>query len=250
MIVSDKYQFIIANPPKTGTTSLHGLVDKWVHGGGDPAVLGHLRGEKITRHRLAPPEGKEHYARYMMARDPRGRLTSMYEFFRLRTTDQKWIAPLIQEVEAEQGREKAWLWTLKWLLSYREEDGYFDGGLRGVHGIQPYMWTDNQLELLQYMEGWDINNAHLPWWSRGVRVRPLLLENFWGCWGDLLRRHGVEEPELCAAVLPRRNAVPDSERLFGDGASYWMVPGALGLLEDLCGGRGGLQANIQAFALG
>lgn len=231
MIVSDKYKFIIANPPKTGTTSLHGLVDGWAKKGGDPAVLSHLRGETITRHRLAPPWGKEHYARYMVVRHPVARLASMYEFFRLRKRDAKWIAPDIQRWEATVGREAAWVEFLRRLVEIRNGEGYMDAGRRGVHGINPYMWVDSQTEMADYMRGLDIDGSRLSF-ARG-RVRLLYLEKFNAGFGALCVRHGVRES--LSVGLPRRNAVPDDERLFPAWQQYLMVEGAPGLVRELIG---------------
>lgn len=248
MIISEKYGFVIANPPKTGTTSLHAVVDKWLGMGGSKRVLCHLRGEKRTRHRLAPPKDMQDAKRYMMSRDPRTRLTSVYEFLRLRTTDQRWIAPQIQAIEDRQGREAAWLWLLKCIVEIRSSEGYGEGGRRGVHGSQPFMWCDTQMEMLEYMGGFDIDGTRLPYPQ--IDADPLLMETFHEGWVQMMTEFQVDEDELWDVQLPRRNAVPDRERLFGDAAAYWEVPGASRLLEQIMGGPDGLADELEVFGVG
>lgn len=231
MLVSDKYRFIIACPTKTGTNSLRAVVEKWKRSGGDVRVLNLLSGEDSTRHRIAPPPGKESYTRYMMVRNPVERLVSMYEY--LRRKEWEWSAKEILRVEADKGREAAWVHMLEIIMLYRDSDGYFDAGRRKHHGIRPYMWTDRLSEMEDYLTGIDLNGSELPWYHADVRA--FELEDVGAAWDQLLADHDVEEDALWDVVFPHRNSSPADGRLFGDAAAYLEVDGASDLVDEVVG---------------
>jgi hypothetical protein len=229
MLVSDKYGFVIAMPTKTGTNSVRAIVEKWKRAGGSPRVLDLLTGEKATRHRIAPPPGKEDYTRYMLVRNPQARLVSMYEY--LRRKEWEWSAKDLLHREAHYGREDAWLQLLRIINAVRAADGYEDPGRRAAHGKRPYMWTDTLSEMLDYMGGVDIDGSKLPWhtWDD---AKPLMLEDLESEWGDLLVREGVDEDGLYDLAVSHRNATPGEDKLFSGTAAYWEVDGASSLFAE------------------
>lgn len=235
MIVSRKYDFVIACPTKTGTNTMRALVESWLRKGGSPSVLTLLTGEKRTRHRVAPPTGRETSTRYILTRDDRSRLVSMYEY--LRRKEWEWSAKDILHNEAHYGREEAWIRFLRVIAATRQSKNYFAGGRRHVHGSRPYMWTDLMEELVSYMDGYDVDGSHLPWYGTSVLpsqdTRRLDLATLEDDWKGLLADLEVEEDELWDLTIPHRNASPVEDRLFSSSAAYWEVDGASALLGEI-----------------
>lgn len=236
MLVSDKYEFIVAMPTKTGTNSLRAVVEKWRRSGGSGHVLDLLTGEKRTRHRVAPPTGKEHYRRVILWRPEESRLPSMYEY--LRRKDWEWAYAFIQHEEGVRGREAAWVEFLRMIAATREADGYFNGGLRGPHGSRPYMWTDTMAECEAYLRGSDLDGSILPWDLDDVdRIRT---DHFTEDWHALLSSVGVEgeDDALWDVPVTQRNATPVGGRLFNAAGGYWDVPGAYAVLSQIMAAAG------------
>lgn len=231
MIVSDKYQFVIACPTKTGTNTLRAVVQKWKRQGGSANVLDLLTNEQSTRHRIAPPPGKEDYTRYIMVRDPAARLVSMYEY--LRRKEWEWCAKVILDTEFSQGREAAWLYMLDMIIAVRNSEGYFDDGRRKWHGIRPYMWTDRLSEMEEYLAGYEPVGNHLAWHDSSVTA--LQLEDLDAAWADVLVGHDVEEDWLWDVTFPHRNASPVEGRLFDTVSQYLAVHGASSKVMEIVG---------------
>ena len=233
MLVSDKYGFIIATPVKTGTTTLLGMAEAWRKQGGSSRVLRALTGDPVTKHRMAPPDGRWAYDRYMTVRDPATRLPSMYEWMR------KWPHPaalhnVIVDAEERKGeRRYGWREFVRAICVIRQADGYHDGGKRRKGTRQPYMWTDTQEEHFNYLWGIDADDVMLDWYQEdepGV----LHTEDLSGDWQELLVRYEVAEDALYELKVPHLNKSKD--RLADSGATYW---GALdhptrSLMQALC----------------
>lgn len=230
MLVSDKYKFIIACPTKTGTNSMRALAEQAKRAGLSERVLTLLTGEKRTRHRVSPPTGKEDYMRFMMWRNDKDRLVSMYEY--LRRKDWEWSAGDILRNEAHYGREEAWIRFLRLIAATRQADGYFAGGRRGVHGSRPYMWTDLIDECAIYLGGEDADGSSLPWWEVH-EPRLLNMDDLQSDWNGLLLDLEVEEDEMFELSVVHRNATPADDRLFSDRAAYWSVDGASRLFAEI-----------------
>lgn len=236
MLVSDKYKFIIACPTKTGTNSMRAIVEKHRRAGGSADVLDLLTGEATTRHRIAPPPGKEKYTRFMMVREPRARLVSMYEY--LRRKDWEWSSKLITQAEQMEGRrEVGWLRMLGIIAEGRAEPDYFDGGLRGAHGSRPWMWTDRQSEMLRFLYGRDMDGERLPWYHGRAwdMTKAIQLELLASHWGHLLRSFDVEEDHLYTVAIPHRNSTDKGSKLFESVDQYLSVPGASSLVDYILG---------------
>lgn len=229
MIVSQKYEFIIACPTKTGTTSMNGMVKSWLRSGGSSYVLNVVSGLSSTKHRIAPPPGMESFDRYMLVRDPHIRMVSMYEWLRRKPQDEP-IGRMILEAEERHGRRHGgaagWMRLLEAIALIRESNGYFADGQRKFHGVRPFMWTDTQSELLEYLGGMDAGGCSLPW--AGDDPMPLQLEDFDREWGELLSERDVEEDALYELEFPHRNHTKVERRLFQSVGEYWKVRGARG----------------------
>jgi hypothetical protein len=228
MFVSDKYEFVVAMPTKTGTNSLRAVVDRLKREGVPSSVATLLSGEAQTRHRIAPPPGKEHYDRYMLVRHPVDRLISMYEY--LRRKDWEWMAQHILSCEERNGREAAWVYLLEAMLLYRDTDGYFNGD-RKAHGIRPYMWTDTLSEMRDFM------SSHSgPYTPSDVGV--IRLEDVESDWDQVMVAMGVEEDDMymVQSGVPKRNSTPDGLRLFSTRAEYLAVDGASDLVSAILAG--------------
>lgn len=219
MLISDKYEFIIATPVKTGTTSLQSLAMSWLRRDGDPHVLRLMSGHggETTKHRMCPPHGLEHYTRYMTVRNPFTRVPSMYEWMR------KWPHPsvlhnTIHDAESTGDRVSGWVAFVNRLESLRSADSYREGGQRRQGANQPFMWTDTQIEHLCYLMGMDADGSTLPWF-RESDVVTLSTEDLSNEWQMLLRMHGVEERDLASLEMPHANR--SKSRLFDTADEYW-----------------------------
>lgn len=233
MLVSQKYQFIVACPTKTGTNSLRAVAEKWKRSGGERHVLDLLTGESRTRHRIAPPAGMEHYRRGILYRPDEERLPSMYEY--LRRKDWEWEANSIQFNEKHYGREEAWVRFLRVIAATRQLPGYFSDGMRYVHGSRPYMWTDLMDECVRYFLGVDAGGGKLSWWGSQHEPYRIYTSDFARDWYRFLSLVDVggEDDALYDVPITQRNATPLGGRLFRDPAAYWKVPGASIMLGEI-----------------
>jgi len=212
MLISDKYKFIVAMPTKTGSTSLRAIVGKWARAGGDPKVLrlhtvGRAGVRETTRHRIAPVEGQYGYTRYMLAREPFARFVSAYEFCRTKHYEFLYDEMMAAEQASGVGDGRLASWRL-WCSTVADirGTGYWNRGLRGWHGTEPYKWTDTLGEIQAFMQGWDADESRLPWWQK--RQPGLIhLESMGEDWKAVMASHGVVEQGLLEWPMPHRNRV-------------------------------------------
>jgi hypothetical protein len=228
VLVSDKHEFVIACPTKTGTTSLLALAAHYKRHGGDPEVFTALRGEPMTKHRMAPPPGKEHYKRIMIVRNERDRLVSMYEWLRRVARDEA-IGRAIVKAEADGDRRRGWVEMLKVFVHEQEQPDYLNLRARRWGGARPYMWVDS-LDLLSDVVRGDLVGQRAPWFRGGVvACEPIEAMDVRGLLHDL----GVRDSRLLSAEVKRLNHTRVSARLFPTTDEYLMVRGARRWLDRL-----------------
>jgi hypothetical protein len=148
MIVSHKHKFIIALPTKNGTNSFRNMALGFVRNGGDPDIVQEL---PKLRHRMDVPEGCEGYQRAIVIREPYSRVASMYEY--LRRHSWEWKYDQIAAWEAEHGREDAWRMFLRMLVAEQKAAAARPYTDRRLHGKRPFIWTDTQMDLVEFLAG-------------------------------------------------------------------------------------------------
>lgn len=219
MLVSDKYGFLIATPTKCGTTSLQGLVKQWQKLGGKPNVLRLIHGEDETKHRMVPLVEHWGYDRHIVVRDPRDRLCSMYEWLRRKPVDE----PLGRQILAAEERgslRDGWGELVRAITAIRDADNYFEPYVRRKGSRRPYMWTDNQGELRDLLQGIDADGSYRDWYTEEEPTM-LLTGNLELDWHGLLDGVGPDEDELWDLQVKQLNSTKAAHRLAERWEDYW-----------------------------
>jgi hypothetical protein len=229
VLVSDEHQFIIATPTKTGTTSLVAMTQHYLRHGGNPDVLRPVRGEPMTKHRMAPPPGCGLYTRIMITRNPRARLVSMYEWLRRKPRDEA-IGRAILRAEAGGDRRAGWLEMLDIFGREQSRVDYWALRPRKWGGARPYMWVDSTDTLRKVMRG-RLHGQDAPWFHHGVGTEVVPIEGLDP--HSLLHSIGVRDPRLLCEEVKNLNHTGVSARLFPTVEDYFDVRGVDQLLGRL-----------------
>lgn len=225
LIISKKHQFIIATPTKNGTTSLQSMANMFSRHGGDPRVLQVFRGDSETKHRMAPPSDCYEFKRYIVVRDPRTRLPSMYEWLRRRPNDEP-LGRAILDAEARRGgRVAGWNQMVRAFHQIVSTADYKEHGRRRLGARRPYMWTDNQSLLWDFLNGQDADGTTLPWWdAAGDGPEVLHTESLESDFHELLVDNdvsGVAGDILFELPLKQLNSTRGEDRLAHGWEEYW-----------------------------
>jgi hypothetical protein len=139
VIISHKYEFVMATPTKCGTHTVESVVKRMNKYGDDSIEI-----VRPAMHRMDPPSACRDYYKMLLVRNPYDRLASVYYYFLDPVNYSQWGAKFVQ------GFDMSFDVFVRWFTEAKHE---------AEHGVDfnthrsPHLWT------LSLKQNWDILNA-------------------------------------------------------------------------------------------